>query len=60
MEIPKILVSILPGMYFGRYRQGEPNCQMNRRLQLSTEDSRPTLLPHMSAITKLGRTNCRS
>jgi hypothetical protein len=50
----------LPGMVFCRSRQGEPKRQTKYRLQRTTENSRPTLLLHISAITKLGQTNCRS
>src|SRR5258708_24072900 len=55
-----ITVSIQPGVVFCRSRQGEPKCQTNRRLQRSTQNSRPTSLLHMSAATRLGRTNCQS
>ena|SRR6266478_4413626 len=46
--------------YFVDIDRGNQKCQMNRRLQRSTENSRPTSSRHMSVATKLARTNFRS
>jgi predicted transcriptional regulator len=46
-------------MVFCRSRQGEPRCQTKYRLRRWIEKARPTLLLHMSAAIRLGRTNCQ-